>query len=207
MRLCGSRTVDPLKDSCSEEIATGEKLDPVCRKLDKSCSPRPEQHYLSASSLAGLQFAWAVDPQCGEFHHLDPGNKCHDPVEDIFLEQNRTRDENVYARTSSFPREAPGAPEPCPAIDCADVFFPCAAPAIEVDAAPAVALLLAPWCIEPGNSSLGTMSIKKSNWSDFERAFAMSARESVRRLLESATMKARAVISAMKTRGRRLIRC
>ena len=43
------------------------------------------------------------------------------------------------------------------------------------------------------------MSIRKSNWSDFASAFAMSARESVRRLLESAIMNARAVISAMKT--------
>ena len=52
----------------------------------------------------------------------------------------------------------------------------------------------------PGNpSSLGTMSIKKSNWSDLDNALAMSARESVRRLFESATMKARAVISAMNT--------
>ena len=43
------------------------------------------------------------------------------------------------------------------------------------------------------------MSIKKSNWSDLDNALAMSARESVRRLFESATMKARAVISAMNT--------
>ena len=43
------------------------------------------------------------------------------------------------------------------------------------------------------------MSMRKSNWSDFESALAMSDRESVRRLLESATMKARAVISEMKT--------
>ena len=48
-------------------------------------------------------------------------------------------------------------------------------------------------------SSLGTISIRKSNWSDFASAFAMSARDSVRRLLESAIMNARAVISAMKT--------
>lgn len=46
------------------------------------------------------------------------------------------------------------------------------------------------------------MSIKKSNWSDFESALAMSARESVRRLFESATMNARDVISEMKTIGR-----
>lgn len=50
-----------------------------------------------------------------------------------------------------------------------------------------------------GPSSLGTISIKKSNWSDFDKAFEISARESVRRLLESAIMKARAVISDIKT--------
>lgn len=50
-----------------------------------------------------------------------------------------------------------------------------------------------------GASSLGTISIKKSNWSDFERAFEISERESVRRLFESAIMNARAVISDMKT--------
>jgi hypothetical protein len=50
-----------------------------------------------------------------------------------------------------------------------------------------------------GASSLGTMSIKKSNWSDLERAFEISERESVRRLLESAIINARAVISDMKT--------
>ena len=43
------------------------------------------------------------------------------------------------------------------------------------------------------------MSIRKSNWSDLLIAFAMSARERVRRLFESAMIKARAVISAMKT--------
>lgn len=51
----------------------------------------------------------------------------------------------------------------------------------------------------PGGSSRGTMSIKKSNWSDLLRALAISARDNVRRLLESAMMNARAVISAMKT--------
>lgn len=50
-----------------------------------------------------------------------------------------------------------------------------------------------------GGSSLGTMSIRKSNWSDLLSAFAMSDRERVRRLLESAMMKARAVISEMNT--------
>jgi hypothetical protein len=58
-------------------------------------------------------------------------------------------------------------------------------------------------CVIPGPlngaSSLGTISIKKSNWSDFERAFEISERESVRRLFESAIMNARAVISDMKT--------
>ncbi len=43
------------------------------------------------------------------------------------------------------------------------------------------------------------MSIKKSNWSDLLSALAISDRERVRRLLASATMKARAVISSMKT--------
>ena len=41
--------------------------------------------------------------------------------------------------------------------------------------------------------------MRKSNWSDLLSALAMSARERVRRLLESAMMNARAVISAMKT--------
>lgn len=53
-----------------------------------------------------------------------------------------------------------------------------------------------------GASSLGTMSIKKSNWSDLDRAFEMSERESVRRLFESAIMNARAVISDIKTNHR-----
>ena len=54
-------------------------------------------------------------------------------------------------------------------------------------------------CAPPGGSSRGTMSMRKSNWSDLLRAFAMSARDNVRRLFESAMMNARAVISAMKT--------
>lgn len=54
-----------------------------------------------------------------------------------------------------------------------------------------------------GSSSLGTMSMRKSNWSDLLKALAMSERESVRRLLASATMKARAVISDINTRERR----
>ena len=41
--------------------------------------------------------------------------------------------------------------------------------------------------------------MRKSNWSDLPSALAISARDRVRRLLESATMNARAVISAMKT--------
>ena len=53
-----------------------------------------------------------------------------------------------------------------------------------------------------GSSSLGTMSMRKSNWSDLVKAFAMSDRDRVRRLLESAMIKARAVISEIKT-GRR----
>lgn len=53
-----------------------------------------------------------------------------------------------------------------------------------------------------GNSSLGTMSMRKSNWSDLLRAFAISDRERVRRLLESAMMNARAVISEMNTNHR-----
>ena len=48
-------------------------------------------------------------------------------------------------------------------------------------------------------SSLGNMSIRKSNWSDLAMARDMSDRERVRRLFESATMNARAVISAIKT--------
>jgi len=43
------------------------------------------------------------------------------------------------------------------------------------------------------------MSIRKSNWSDLLSALAMSARDSVRRLFESAMMNARAVTSEMKT--------
>ena len=58
---------------------------------------------------------------------------------------------------------------------------------------------LVPCAAPPGGSSRGTMSMRKSNWSDLLRAFAISARESVRRLFESAIMKARAVISAIKT--------
>lgn len=50
-----------------------------------------------------------------------------------------------------------------------------------------------------GNSSLGTMSMRKSNWSDLLKAFAISDRDRVRRLLESAIMNARAVISEMNT--------
>lgn len=50
-----------------------------------------------------------------------------------------------------------------------------------------------------GGSSRGKMSIKKSNWSDFAIALAMSDLDNVLRLFVSATMKARAVISAMKT--------
>lgn len=50
-----------------------------------------------------------------------------------------------------------------------------------------------------GISSLGTRSMRKSNWSDLLKALAMSERDSVRRLFESAMMKARAVTSAMKT--------
>lgn len=49
-------------------------------------------------------------------------------------------------------------------------------------------------------SSRGTISIKKSNWSDLLSALAMSARERVRRLLESAMINARAVISEMNTK-------
>src|SRR5271170_6797092 len=41
--------------------------------------------------------------------------------------------------------------------------------------------------------------MRKSNCSDLPSALAMSPRESVRRLLESAMMKARAVISEMNT--------
>ena len=47
--------------------------------------------------------------------------------------------------------------------------------------------------------SVSIGSMRKSNWSDLPRAFEMSARESVRRLFASATMNARAVISAMNT--------
>jgi len=41
--------------------------------------------------------------------------------------------------------------------------------------------------------------MRKSNWSDLLSALAMSARDNVRRLFESATINARAVISAIKT--------
>jgi predicted protein tyrosine phosphatase len=50
-----------------------------------------------------------------------------------------------------------------------------------------------------GSSSLGTMSMRKSNWSDLLKALEISERDRVRRLLESAMMNARAVISEMKT--------
>jgi hypothetical protein len=49
------------------------------------------------------------------------------------------------------------------------------------------------------DSSRGTISMRKSNWSDLPRALAISERESVRLLLESAMMNARAVISDIKT--------
>ena len=55
-------------------------------------------------------------------------------------------------------------------------------------------------CPEKAASSLGTISMRKSKWSDLVRALAISARDKVRRLLESATMNARPVISAMNTR-------
>ena len=65
---------------------------------------------------------------------------------------------------------------------------------------PALAAPAAAAAVEPGNgSSLGKMSMRKSNWSDLLTALAMSARERVRRLFESAMMKARAVISAINT--------
>ena len=48
--------------------------------------------------------------------------------------------------------------------------------------------------------------MRKSNWSDFDTALAMSARESVRRLFESAMMNALAVISEIKT-GEEVGRC
>ena len=77
---------------------------------------------------------------------------------------------------------------------CLAAFFPFPepdAPAFAVAAAAAA---------EPGNgSSLGRISMRKSNWSDLLTAFAMSARDRVRRLLESAMMNARAVISAINT--------
>lgn len=41
--------------------------------------------------------------------------------------------------------------------------------------------------------------MRKSNWSDLASALAMSARERVRLLFESAMIKARAVISAINT--------
>ena len=55
-------------------------------------------------------------------------------------------------------------------------------------------------CPEKAASSLGTISMRKSKWSDLVRALAISARDKVRRLLESATMNARPVISAMNTK-------
>lgn len=53
-----------------------------------------------------------------------------------------------------------------------------------------------------GISSRGTMSMRKSNWSDLLRALAMSDLDRVRRLFESAMMKALAVISEINTGGR-----
>ena len=55
-------------------------------------------------------------------------------------------------------------------------------------------------CPEKAASSLGTISMRKSKWSDLVRALAISALDNVRRLLESATMNARPVISAMNTK-------
>lgn len=55
-----------------------------------------------------------------------------------------------------------------------------------------------------GSSSLGTISMRKSNWSDLLKALEISERDRVRRLLESAMIKARAVISEMNT-GRQLV--
>lgn len=61
------------------------------------------------------------------------------------------------------------------------------------------AVLECPVAAGPYGSSRGTMSIRKSNWSDLFSALAMSERDRVRRLFESAMMNAREVISAMKT--------
>lgn len=57
--------------------------------------------------------------------------------------------------------------------------------------------------IEPGKSisSRGTMSMRKSNWSDLLRALAMSDLDRVRRLFESAIIKALAVISEINTKS------
>jgi len=51
-----------------------------------------------------------------------------------------------------------------------------------------------------GTSSRGTMSMRKSNWSDLLRALAMSDLDNVRRLFESAIIKALAVISEINTK-------
>ena len=61
------------------------------------------------------------------------------------------------------------------------------------------AVLECPVVAGPYGSSRGTMSIRKSNWSDLFSALAMSERDRVRRLFESAMMNAREVISAMNT--------
>ena len=68
-----------------------------------------------------------------------------------------------------------------------------------VAAKPFLGWLLEPPEAEGKGSSRGTISMRKSNWSDLFRALAMSERESVRRLFESAIMNARAVISDIKT--------
>ena len=67
-----------------------------------------------------------------------------------------------------------------------------------IEAATRAALLLSV-------SSRGTMSIRKSKWSDFERARAISDFEIVRRLCASATRNARHVSSWMNTVGDTLV--
>ena len=55
------------------------------------------------------------------------------------------------------------------------------------------------------DSSRGTISMRKSKWSDFERARAISDFEIVRRLCASATRNARHVSSCMNTVGDMLV--
>lgn len=119
----------------------------------------------------------------------------------LFLREGREEGDFNTTTPRHDVRELAKRTCPCLLCDPPD-FLPCARP----PPPPVPVPVPPPPPAEPGapegtGSSLGTISMRKSNWSDLLSAFAMSARERVRRLLESATMNARAVISVMKTGG------